>query len=116
EPAARAAPVRERRAGQADGAGARCGPMQTEDPTLFTITELGAAFRARRLSPVEATQLCLDRIARLDPTLHAFITVTGELALEQARAAAAELERGHDRGPLHGVPIALKDLVDMAGV
>ena len=90
--------------------------MQTEDPTLFTITELGAAFRARRLSPVEATQLCLDRIARLDPTLHAFITVTGELALEQARVAAAELERGHDRGPLHGVPIALKDLVDMAGV
>lgn len=90
--------------------------MQTEDPTLFTITELGAAFRARRLSPVDATQLCLDRIARLDPTLHAFITVTGELALEQARAAAGELERGHDRGPLHGVPIALKDLVDVAGL
>jgi len=90
--------------------------MQTEDPTLFSITELGAAFRTRMLSPVEATQLCLDRIAHLDPTLHAFITVTGELALEQARAAAAELERGHDRGPLHGVPIALKDLVDMAGL
>jgi aspartyl-tRNA(Asn)/glutamyl-tRNA(Gln) amidotransferase subunit A len=90
--------------------------MQTEDPTLFTITELGAAFRARRLSPVDATQLCLDRIARVDPTLHAFITVTGELALEQARTAADELQRGHDRGLLHGVPIALKDLVDMAGL
>jgi aspartyl-tRNA(Asn)/glutamyl-tRNA(Gln) amidotransferase subunit A len=87
----------------------------TGDPALFTITELGAAFRARRLSPVEATQLCLDRIARLDPTLHAFIAVTGELALEQARAATAELERGHDRGPLHGVPIGLKDLIDVAG-
>jgi aspartyl-tRNA(Asn)/glutamyl-tRNA(Gln) amidotransferase subunit A len=90
--------------------------METEDPTQFTITELGAAFRARRLSPVEATQLCLDRIARVDPTLHAFITVTGELALEQARTAADELQRGHDRGPLHGVPIALKDLIDMAGL
>jgi aspartyl-tRNA(Asn)/glutamyl-tRNA(Gln) amidotransferase subunit A len=91
-------------------------PMQaTGDPALFTITELGAAFRARRLSPVEATQLCLDRIARLDPTLHAFLAVTPELALEQARAATAELERGHDRGPLHGVPIGLKDLIDVAG-
>lgn len=87
----------------------------TGDPALFTITELGAAFRARQLSPVEATQLCLDRIARLDPTLHAFLAVTPELALEQARAATAELERGHDRGPLHGVPIGLKDLIDVAG-
>jgi len=80
-----------------------------------TIAELGAAFRARRLSPVEATQGCLQRIAELDPALHAFITVTGDLALEQARTAAAELAAGHDRGPLHGVPVALKDLIDTAG-
>jgi len=86
------------------------------DPSLLTITELGEAFRARRLSPVEVTEHCLARIARLDPALHAFITVTGDLALEQARAAAAELARGHDRGPLHGVPIALKDLIDTAGI
>lgn len=88
----------------------------TGDPSRLTIVELGAAFRARRLSPVEVTQHCLERIARLDPALHAFITVTGDLALEQARAAAAELSRGHDRGPLHGVPIALKDLIDTAGI
>src|SRR5262245_57475353 len=88
----------------------------TGDPALFTITELGAAFRARRLSPVEATQLCLDRIARLDPSLHAFIGLPAELALDQARTAPAELARGEDRGPLHGVPIALKDLIDVAGV
>jgi aspartyl-tRNA(Asn)/glutamyl-tRNA(Gln) amidotransferase subunit A len=91
-------------------------PMQaTGDPALFTITELGAAYRAGRLSPVEATQLCLDRIARLDPALHAFLSVTGDLALAQARTAADELARGRDRGPLHGVPIGLKDLVDVAG-
>lgn len=86
------------------------------DPALLTIAELGAAFRVRRLAPVEVTQHCLARIARLDPALHAFITVTADLALDQARAAEAELARGHDRGPLHGVPIALKDLIDTAGV
>ena len=86
------------------------------DPTQLTLTELGAAYRARQLSPVEATRACLDRIARLDPELHAFITVTDELALDQARAAEAELARGHDRGPLHGVPIALKDMIDTAGI
>src|SRR6185436_8186158 len=57
------------------------------DPTQLTLTELGAAYRARQLSPVEATRACLERIARLDAELHAFITVTGELALDQARAA-----------------------------
>ena len=85
------------------------------DPTQLTITELAAAYRARRLSPVDATRACLDRIARRDPELHAFITVTGDLAIDQARAAEAELARGTDRGPLHGVPIALKDLIDTAG-
>jgi aspartyl-tRNA(Asn)/glutamyl-tRNA(Gln) amidotransferase subunit A len=86
------------------------------DPTTLTITELGARFRARTLSPVEATERCLARIAERDPELHAFITVTAEAALAQARAADAELARGHDRGPLHGVPVALKDLIDTAGV
>jgi aspartyl-tRNA(Asn)/glutamyl-tRNA(Gln) amidotransferase subunit A len=85
------------------------------DPALLTITELAAAFRARRLSPVDATRACLDRIAQRDPELHAFITVTGDAALDQARAAADELAHGRDRGPLHGVPIALKDLIDTAG-
>ena len=91
-------------------------PGASGDPTQLTLTELGAAYRARQLSPVDATRACLDRIARLDPEIHAFITVTGELALDQARAAEAELARDRDRGPLHGVPIALKDLIDTAGV
>src|SRR4051812_33611639 len=82
------------------------------DLSLLSIAELGAAFRAGRLSPVDVTQRCLERIARLDGDLHAFITVTSDLALDQARAATDELARGRDRGPLHGVPIALKDLID----
>jgi aspartyl-tRNA(Asn)/glutamyl-tRNA(Gln) amidotransferase subunit A len=85
-------------------------------PTFATIGDLGAAFRAGRTSPVEATRRCLARIAAADPHLHAFITVTADRALEEAEVAAAELARGHDRGALHGVPIALKDLIDLAGV
>jgi len=86
------------------------------DPTLLTITELGAAYRAGTLSPVEVTEHCLERIARRDPELHAFITITADVALDQARTAAAELGQGRDRGPLHGVPIGLKDLIDTAGI
>jgi aspartyl-tRNA(Asn)/glutamyl-tRNA(Gln) amidotransferase subunit A len=91
-------------------------PPVTGDPTQLSITQLGEAYRAHRLSPVEVTERCLERIAELDPMLHAFITVTPELALHQARTAALELAHGRDRGPLHGVPIALKDLIDTAGV
>ncbi len=88
----------------------------TTDLASMTITALGAAYRAQRLSPVDVTTQCLERIARLDPELHAFITVTAERALAQARTAEDELARGIDRGPLHGVPIGLKDLIDTAGI
>ena len=66
--------------------------------------------------PVELTRSCLDRIEKLNPTLNAFVTVTAESALAQARAAESEISRGEWRGPLHGIPIALKDLIDTAGV
>jgi aspartyl-tRNA(Asn)/glutamyl-tRNA(Gln) amidotransferase subunit A len=65
---------------------------------------------------VEITRACLDRIEKLNPALNAFITVTAESALAEAQAAEAELLRGGWRGPLHGIPIALKDLIDTAGV
>src|SRR5579864_8829434 len=81
-----------------------------------TITELAHRIRRREVSPVEITQECLERIERLNPGLNAFITVTAESALAQARLAEGEILRGEWRGPLHGVPVALKDLIDTAGV
>lgn len=86
------------------------------DVTTLTLAEAAAAFRAGRLSPVELTQAYLDRIARHDSTLNSYITVTGETALAEAQAAADELARGIDRGPLQGIPIAYKDLIHTKGV
>src|SRR5262249_60362558 len=83
---------------------------------MRTLEALAAALRARAITSVHATRECLDRIARLDPALNAFITVTAEPALAQARGADAERAAGLDLGPLHGVPIALKDLFDTAGI
>jgi len=82
---------------------------------LKTILELGAALRARKISPVELTRACLVRIEALNPILNAFITVTAEMALEQAARAEEEIMRGEIRGPLHGIPIGLKDIIDTAG-
>jgi aspartyl-tRNA(Asn)/glutamyl-tRNA(Gln) amidotransferase subunit A len=62
------------------------------------------------------TQACLRNIERLNPKLNALITVTAEAALEQARELEAEVQRGRWRGPLHGIPIALKDNIDTAGI
>jgi len=89
---------------------------QPDQPTAMTIADIGAAFRAGTLSPVTLTQACLDRIARYDNTLHSFITVTADRALAAARKAEAELKAGQDRGPFHGIPYALKDIVDAEGV
>lgn len=90
--------------------------MSQPDLPFATLTELGAAYRARRLSPVEVTQAMLDRIATLNDRLHSFVTVTPEIALEQARKAEAEFARGVFRGPMHGVPIGIKDLCETKGV
>ena len=88
----------------------------TEDVTSLTLLEAAERVRHKRVSPVELTQACLARIERLNPTLNAFITVMAESAMESARMAESEIQRGRWRGPLHGVPIALKDLFDTAGV
>ena len=82
----------------------------------LTITDLGKRYRSGKLSPVEVTQATLDRIDRLDGTLRAYVTVLHEPALEEARTAERELRSGRDRGPLHGVPIGVKDLVATRGV
>jgi aspartyl-tRNA(Asn)/glutamyl-tRNA(Gln) amidotransferase subunit A len=82
---------------------------------LETIVELGPRLRRKEVSPVELTLDCLDRIEKLNPALNAFITVTAESALAEARTAEVEISRGEWRGPLHGIPVALKDLIDTAG-
>jgi aspartyl-tRNA(Asn)/glutamyl-tRNA(Gln) amidotransferase subunit A len=80
------------------------------------ILEISELVRARKISPVELTQECLRQIAKLNPLLNAFITVTAESALAEAEAAEEEISKGGWRGPLHGIPVALKDLIDTEGV
>ena len=89
---------------------------QSDDLTKLSIREAADLIRKKKVSPVELTTACLARIDRFNPALNAFITITAESAQQQAREAEAEVMRGKWRGPLHGVPIALKDLFDTAGV
>lgn len=88
----------------------------TSDLHHLTLTEAAALIRARQLSPVELVTAKLDRINSLDRRLHSFITVTAESAIADARKAESELARGLSRGPLHGIPIAHKDVVWTRGV
>jgi aspartyl-tRNA(Asn)/glutamyl-tRNA(Gln) amidotransferase subunit A len=101
-----------RRAAQAEGGL----PESNELLCGLSLGEASELVREKKVSPVELVRACLARIDRLDPKLNAFITVTAESALAEARAAEAEFQRGRYRGPLHGIPIAVKDLVDVAGV
>jgi aspartyl-tRNA(Asn)/glutamyl-tRNA(Gln) amidotransferase subunit A len=90
--------------------------VQRSDLTNLNLREAAELIRSKKVSPVELTKQCLTRIESLNPTLNCFITVTAESALAEARAAENEVMKGKWRGPLHGVPIALKDLFDTAGV
>jgi aspartyl-tRNA(Asn)/glutamyl-tRNA(Gln) amidotransferase subunit A len=80
------------------------------------LSEASQLVRNKNVSPVELTHECLSRIERLNPKLNAFITVTADSALAEARQAEGEIQHDGWRGPLHGIPIALKDLLDTAGV
>jgi aspartyl-tRNA(Asn)/glutamyl-tRNA(Gln) amidotransferase subunit A len=75
-----------------------------------------AAIASRELSPVDLVKALLDRIERLDPYLNAFLLVDAEAALKEARAAEAEAAQGQLRGPLHGVPVGIKDIIDVSGL
>src|SRR6266436_4912271 len=96
--------------------------MTDTDLAFASIEEVACLYRERELSPVELTKLVLARIEQLNPKINAYITVTNELALAQARKAEAELfaprgRKGHrDRGPLHGIPISLKDNIYTKGI
>lgn len=78
--------------------------------------EAARAFARRALSPVELMRALLDRIAAIDPAINAFIRLDAETALAAARAAEAEIAAGRIRGPLHGVPVGIKDIIDVAGL
>jgi aspartyl-tRNA(Asn)/glutamyl-tRNA(Gln) amidotransferase subunit A len=81
-----------------------------------TIQQLSRQIRDHAISPVELTRDCLARIESLNPKLNAFITVLADSALDQAHRAGQEIHRGNYRGPLHGIPIGLKDILDTAGI
>ena len=83
---------------------------------FLTIHQASELIRSRQLSPVELTRACLDRIEQTDERLHSFILTLADEALKDARVAESEVLNGNYRGPLHGIPFALKDLYDTAGV
>jgi aspartyl-tRNA(Asn)/glutamyl-tRNA(Gln) amidotransferase subunit A len=83
---------------------------------LRTIAGASDLVRKKEISPTELTRECLEQIERLNPSLNAFITVTAKSALAEAQQAEHEISAGNWRGPLHGIPVGLKDLIDTAGV
>ncbi len=87
----------------------------TSEVAFLSIPELGRRYRDRSLSPIEVTRACLARLADAEPRLNAVATVLEEAALAAAALAEQELARGFDRGPLHGVPVMVKDLFAVAG-
>jgi aspartyl-tRNA(Asn)/glutamyl-tRNA(Gln) amidotransferase subunit A len=86
------------------------------DIPFLTIAELNRAYDQRELSPVEVTRALLDRVAEHDGKLHSFIRVTEEVALAEAKMAETELMAGRRRGPMHGIPYGLKDIVETGGI
>src|SRR5260370_12477739 len=85
-------------------------------PAIPTIAAAAKQIAAKQLSPVELTRACLDRVRALDDRLHAFVHLTEERALAEAREAERAIMAGGPKGPLHGIPIGLKDIVDTKGI
>ncbi|MEW2290799.1 amidase [Streptomyces sp. NPDC047841] len=85
-------------------------------PYELSLTEAADAIRVRQLSPVELADSVLERIAQAEPHLHAYVTVTAERARGAAREGEHDIAAGRYRGPLHGIPMGVKDLIDVAGV
>lgn len=90
--------------------------MPLTDLDFASILDLAAAYRSRQLSPVDVTQRMLQRIEQFDPALHSYLTVTTDIALQQAQQAEAEMAQGQFRSLMHGIPIGVKDLCDTRGV
>src|SRR4249920_1497691 len=92
------------------------GTTFTGDLTSLSLVEASAAVVSGALSPVELTEAYLARIAAVDPALNAYTTVTADRARQDAERAEREIAAGRRRGPLHGLPVGLKDLFDTAGI
>jgi aspartyl-tRNA(Asn)/glutamyl-tRNA(Gln) amidotransferase subunit A len=90
--------------------------MPTEEIFYLPLSELAKRIETKKLSPVDLTELYLDRSTKLGPRLNAYARLTPEIALDQAKAAEKEIQHGHYRGPLHGIPYAAKDLFAVKGV
>ena len=90
--------------------------MTATELCYLSIREASSRLQSGQLSPVDLTRAFLDRIEQLDDTLQSYITVLPERAMAAARTAEADLLQGHAKGPLHGIPIALKDLYDTQGI
>src|SRR5467141_4997736 len=90
--------------------------MPGEELFYLTVSELARRIESKKLSPVELTQSYLDRSQKLGPRFNAYARLTPEIALTQAKAAEKEIQRGHYRGPLHGIPYAVKDLLSVKGL
>src|SRR2546428_1149173 len=90
--------------------------MPGEEIFYLSVSELAKRIESKKLSPVNLTQAYLDRSQKLGPRFNAYARLTPESALEQAKAAEKEIQRGHYRGPLHGIPYAAKDLLAVKGV
>ena len=90
--------------------------MPAEEIFYLPLSELAKRIETKKLSPVELTQIYLDRSTKLGPRFNAYARLTPEIALEQASAAEKEIQHGHYRGPLHGIPYAAKDLLAVKGV
>ncbi|MGM0682537.1 MAG: amidase, partial [Thermodesulfobacteriota bacterium] len=90
-------------------------PDNTEELAFYSLPELASLIKSQRISSVELTKMYINRLKKYSDTLHCLITLTEELALEQARKADEEIRRGNYKGPLHGIPYGLKDLVTVEG-
>ena len=89
---------------------------QSQDLASLTLKRASDLLRTKAVSPVELAQACLQRIEKYNPAFNAFITVIRDQAILAAREAETQIQRGGWRGPLHGIPIALKDNIDTAGI
>jgi aspartyl-tRNA(Asn)/glutamyl-tRNA(Gln) amidotransferase subunit A len=104
------------RAGIGAAAWACAAQAASPEPASWTLRQAAQLLRSKAVSPVELTRACLERVERYNPSLNAFITITADSALATAREMESEAQRGRWRGPLHGIPIALKDNIDTEGI